>query len=314
MNGEQLGLPIFSNKSFFLNNLRSKSKNKYSRYSGSPIRYAGGKSLGVGHIIEHIPESVSGIVSPFIGGGSVEIACANELNISVLGFDIFDILTTYWKIQIDRGAELADYLKKWEPSKEKYKEIKSRLKLHWLNKSLILDSLELAAHYWYNHNLSYGPNFLGWMSSVFESEDKYVSLLNKVRCFNTHFLSVETGSFEEVIPEYNYIFLYCDPPYYLEDATSKVFKGMYPQRNFPIHHEGFKHELLRDLLHNHKNGFVLSYNDCKTIREWYKDFNIIEVEWQYTMGQGETRIGKNRIKNQNNHIKKSHELLIVRDN
>jgi len=90
-----------------------------------------------------------------------------------------------------------------------------------------------------------------------------------------------------------------------------MFIGMYPHRNFPIHHLGFKHELLRDLLKAHKGGFILSYNDCSTIREWYKDFNMISPSWQYTFGQGETRIGKNRLnKNNGSHVKKSHELII----
>jgi len=86
---------------------------------------------------------------------------------------------------------------------------------------------------------------------------------------------------------------------------------MYPHRNFPIHHKGFKHEKLRDLLKAHKGGFILSYNDCSTIREWYKDFNIISPSWQYTFSQGDTRIGKNRKdKNNGSHIKKSHEVII----
>lgn len=39
----------------------------------------------------------------------------------------------------------------------------------------------------------------------------------------------------------------------------------------------------------------------------------MKVGWQYTMGQGETRIGKNRLQRDydNNNIKTSHELLIV---
>ena len=91
-----------------------------------------------------------------------------------------------------------------------------------------------------------------------------------------------------------------------------MFRGIYPQRNFPVHHKGFRHDLLRDILHRHKGGFILSYNDCKTIREWYADFEIIEVAWQYTLGQGEIRIGKNRIANgYKDHVKKSHELLIL---
>lgn len=117
------------------------------------------------------------------------------------------------------------------------------------------------------------------------------------------------GSFEQTIPQHKEEFLYCDPPYYLDDG--KMFKGIYPQRNFPVHHKGFKHEVLRDLLYEHVGGFVLSYNDCDTIRDWYTDFEIIEVKWQYTLGQGETRIGKNRIEKGMGHVKKSHELLII---
>lgn len=91
-----------------------------------------------------------------------------------------------------------------------------------------------------------------------------------------------------------------------------MFKGIYPQRNFPVHHNNFDHEKLRDLLLKHKGRFILSYNDCSTIREWYKDFLFINVSWQYTMGQGETRIGLNRKNGNMSHVKKSHEVLIVK--
>ncbi len=57
----------------------------------------------------------------------------------------------------------------------------------------------------------------------------------------------------------------------------------------------------------------MSYNDCDVIREWYSSCDIRRVEWQYTMGQGETRIGKNRINNGTfNNVKDSHEILIFR--
>ena len=57
----------------------------------------------------------------------------------------------------------------------------------------------------------------------------------------------------------------------------------------------------------------MSYNDCSMVRELYSDFEIHEVKWQYTMGNGETRIGKNRMENEyNDGIKKeSHELIII---
>ena len=82
-------------------------------------------------------------------------------------------------------------------------------------------------------------------------------------------------------------------------------------RNIPVHHRDFPHEKLRDLLKKHKGKFILSYNDCPTIRKYYKGFKHYFPSWQYTMGQGETRIGKNRIEKGDDHIKKSHEIIIV---
>lgn len=300
-------------KADFLANLRSKGKYKYSRYNGLPLRYAGGKSLAVGHIVEHIPDGIDKLVSPFVGGASVEIACALELGIRVQAYDIFDILTNYWQVQLDEPQTLASRIAEWQSTKERYVAVKERLRQHWKQEEPITDSLELAAHYWFNHNLSYGPGFLGWMSKIYEEPKRYLRLLDKVQGFICPNLSVQQGSFEDTIPRHKNEFLYCDPPYYL-DGDSKMFRGIYPQRNFPVHHKGFNHKLLRDLLHSHEGGFVLSYNDCETIRSWYSDFRIIEVQWQYTLGQGETRIGKNRIENgSNHHVKRSHELLIVKE-
>ena len=88
-------------KKYFLNNLKSAQSTKFKRYLGSPLRYPGGKSLAVGMILEKIPENVERVISPFFGGGSVEIACANELKIPVIGFDIFNILVNYWQVQIN---------------------------------------------------------------------------------------------------------------------------------------------------------------------------------------------------------------------
>ena len=293
----------------FLKMLRG-SKKKYKRYIGSPLRYAGGKSWAVGYIVEHIPTAIQRLVSPFVGGASVEIAVEKEIGIPVMAYDIFDILANYWQIQITKPQDLYSLLKQLKPNHETYTLIKQELKEHWIGK-IKLEPIILAAYYYFNHNLSYGPGFLGWLSSVYAKQDVYDRMIQKVRDFRVDKLWVECSDFSEVIKEHKNDFLYCDPPYYIgEDST--LFKGLYPQRNFPIHHNGFKHELLRDLLHSHQGGFILSYNDSPTIREWYKDFEIVELPVHYTMGQGEKRIGKNRSKTQANHIKRTVELLIIK--
>jgi len=293
----------------FLNLLRG-NKNKYKRYTGSTLRYAGGKSWAVGYIVEYLPSTIQRLVSPFVGGASVEIAVAKEMGIPVIAYDVFDILVNYWQIQITKPQELYEFLKKLKPDRETYTQIKQLLKEHWLGK-IKLEPVTLAAYYYFNHNLSYGPGFLGWLSSVYAKQDVYDRMIQKVRDFRVDNLWVECADFSEVIKEHKNDFLYCDPPYYLGEDSS-VFKGLYPQRNFPIHHNGFKHELLRDLLHSHQGGFILSYNDSPAIREWYKDFEVIELPVHYTMGQGEKRIGENRSKKQINHVKKTVELLIIK--
>ena len=32
---------------------------------------------------------------------------------------------------------------------------------------------DAAAYFFYNHNLSYGPMYLGWMSKIYESREKW---------------------------------------------------------------------------------------------------------------------------------------------
>ena len=297
-------------KAAFLNRLTSPTgKIQYKRYSATPLRYAGGKSLAVGLITELIPDNIKRVVSPFLGGGSLEVAIANELGLEVVAYEIFDVLVNFWQVQLKNPNALYERLAQLKPNGTEFKTVKERLRQHW-KEGEKLGKYDLAAHYYFNSNTSYGPHFLGWPSSVYLQPKRYKKMIEKVRDFRAPNLKVQQASFEDIIPKHKKDFLYCDPPYYL-DGDSKTFVGMYPHRNFPIHHKGFKHELLRDQLLEHKGGFILSYNDCTTIRDWYKGFEMATPTWQYTFSQGDTRIGVNRARdNKGSYVKKSHELLI----
>lgn len=301
-------------KSAFLHRLTSASgKAKYKRYGGAPIRYAGGKGLAVGLIVELIPDTVRRIISPFLGGGSVEVACAVELDLPVIASDIFDVLIAYWKVQLGEPEALYQRLLGFAPTEAQFRAVKERLKKHWTGDLPLDTEVDVAAHFYFNHNTSYGPHFLGWPSRVYLQPGRYEALLERVRSFHAQNITVECAPFDKVIPNYPDDFLYCDPPYYL-DGDSKTFVGMYPHRNFPIYHQSFRHDRLRDLLLAHRGGVVLSYNDCSTIRKWYKGLNISAPAWQYTFGQGDTRIGENRLtRNNGSYIKRSHELLIWKE-
>jgi DNA adenine methylase len=292
----------------------------------TPIRYAGGKSRAIKHITPYVT-NVDKIVSPFLGGGSLEVYWAS-LGKKVIGYDLFDVLVNFWNVLLNNKDELVEKLKEISPTSEEYSRIKEIL-MKWDNTQemlkdwktdhykrdevINLDKITAAAYYYFNHNTSYGPGYLGWGSSVYLTEKKWNDMIDKISKFELPNLSVEQGSFEEVIPKHNEDFLYLDPPYYLEkDSDNKMFTGIYPMRNIPIHHDGFDHELLRDLLKKHKGGFILSYNNCETIREYYKEFEFHYPSWNYSMGNGEKRIGKNRTEAGITNSKDSHEILIVK--
>ena len=287
-------------------------KTTYKRLPLSPIRYAGGKSLAVGHIIEVMPAGVKRVISPFLGGGSVEVALNLRLGIEVIACDILKPLVIYWQQQIKNPVGLYNELKKLQPNKDTYTAIKQQLKAYWEGKQSLTD-MEVATLYYFNHNLSYGPSFLGWPSSVYLNALRYKKMIEKVRDFRPMAsFKVSCVSFESMFDKYPNDFFYCDPPYILKDdcPSSKMFAGIYPQRNFPDHHKGFDHTLLHQRIISHKGGVVLSYNDCQKSKTLYKEYITKKPSWQYTMGQGETRISVNR-KDQS-HVKQSHEILAVK--
>lgn len=285
----------------------TKSDGKFKRLNKvSPLRYPGGKTKVVGLISEYLPEKLpSRIVSPFIGGASLEISWANNLDVDeVLGFDVFHPLVNFWQVILSDPSSLADELEKFEYDADSYKGYKATLK-NWYEDPINnkLSDIEAAAHYFYNMQLSYGPMFLGWTSPGKPMTKKvYDNIVLSVRSFRCPKLKVERLSFEDSLLKYDADFVYADPPYLL-GYDSEVFKAIYPNQQGSCH-KGFKHELFRDIMNSRKGEFVISYNNCGTIADWFKDFEQIYPEWQYSYQQGAKGIKQNK--------KTGKEILIVK--
>ena len=210
-------------------------------------------------------------------------------------------------------AEIKEQLVRWDYTQEILKDWRTD---HYKREPIQLDNITAAAYYYFNHNLSYGPMYMGWMSKIYESQTKWDKMVHYIRSYHNPNLHVEEQTFDQVIPNYPNDLIYLDPPYYLDkDSDNKMLKGMYPNCNIDVHHKGFDHEKLRDQLHNHKGSFILSYNNCETIREYYSDFELYYPEWHYSYQAGEKRVGKNKKERGVEHNKKeSHEILIVKYN
>lgn len=317
----------------YLDGIKNK-KGEYKRVIISPLRYAGGKSKAIGQILENIPSlKEKKIVSPFMGGCSFELTCSMILGYEVIAYDIFGMLVNFWNVLKEKKEEFINELDKFEITKDEFTrnrhillnyweekekpkdlnyETKNKLELTNEEKTRLNDNnLMQAVYYYYNMTLSYGPMFLGWPSSVEINKDKFKRRLNKLKELNMRNISFNKGDFKEILKNHENDFLFLDPPYYLGE-DSKMFKGMYPNCNFAIHHNNFEHNTMCELLKNHKGGFLITYNNCETIRNMYEEYEQVFPEWQYSYGQGETRIGKNREKKCNvSNVKESHEIFII---
>ena len=316
----------------FLKTIKNKN-GIYKRFCISPLRYAGGKSKAIGLILENLPKlKEKKIISPFFGGGSVELCLSQILGINVIGYDIFNMLANFWNVLINYKTEFVNELIKFEITEkeftynrhvllnywEKIKPIdlnyktKNKIQLNPEDLTKLDDNIiTQAAYYYYNMTLSYGPMFLGWPSSNEINKDKFKRKIEKIKELNLNNLQVSCSSFQEILEKHSNDFLFLDPPYYL-NGDSKMFKGMYPNCNFAIHHNSLDHIKLAELLKKHKGGFLMTYNNCSTIRDLYNDCKFEFPEWQYTYGQGETRIGKNRDQTTKDNIKESHEIIIIK--
>lgn len=100
----------------------------------------------------------------------------------------------------------------------------------------------------------------------------------KERLRNTY---VENLSFEKIIDKYDreHSFFFCDPPYFETAGYGNEFGEK-------------EHLLLRDKLKGMKGKFLLTINDHDKVREWYKDFNIKEVQVNYSVSRNKEARGK----------------------
>ena len=71
--------------------------------------------------------------------------------------------------------------------------------------------------------------------------------------------------------------MFLDPPYNLE-KKSKLYG------NNGDMHETFNHKLLFELLQTCEN-WILTYNNCDYIRNLYKDYIILDMNWKYGMNK-----------------------------
>ena len=230
----------------------------------SPLRYAGGKTRGVETIMKFIPDGET-ICSPFLGGGSVELACADK-GMHVYGYDNFKPLVEFWQCILKDPVRLADTVQHHYPlPKDKFYELQ---KSQGKSKS----KYERAARFYVLNRASFsGTTMSGGMSPHHPRFTE--SSIDRIRNFEAGNLSVKQADFKESIPESEERFLYLDPPYMLDQ---KLYG-----RNGDMH-AGFDHEGLAEILRG-REKWILSYNNSEEVRHMYNGYQFYYPKWRYGM-------------------------------
>ena len=206
----EICLPYEKQEAYLSNFLKSiTNKNgTYKRICISPLRYAGGKTKAIGLILEKLPKlKERKIVSPFFGGGSVELCLSQMLDIKVIGYDIFNMLANFWNILINNKDEFIEHLSKFKITEEEFTYNRHVLLNYWdkikpsdlvyktKNKielkeedltKLDDNKITQAVYYYYNMTLSYGPMFLGWPSSNEINKEKFQRRIEKLKQLRQH--------------------------------------------------------------------------------------------------------------------------------
>lgn len=215
------------------------------------LRYAGGKSRAVKQIQTYLPDEP--IVSPFLGGGSVELAHAKHHR--VIANDVCEPLINYWRTLQTDCEELQASLSRYIPDKVIYNAFKSSLAEG--------SPLERATKFYYVNRCCFSGCMTGGFSGL-RFTPSAISKLDSVDLTNIEFHNQDYETFLAAHPAY---VAYLDPPYDVPNLYLST---------------AFDHDRLAALLHT-RSRWILSYNDTPRIRTLYADCDIIPIEWSYGM-------------------------------
>jgi len=287
----------------------------------TPLRYPGGKSRAVKTILEFIPEDCGELCSPFLGGGSVELALA-ERGVKIHGYEGFKPIVWFWQALLDDPERLADKAdsyrkrKKYTLNKDAPEEEQEHVWARGLPEKTfnrMRDEVRFALQqkhefdfdiaakvYAINRSSFSGATFSGGFSeraSYARFTDKQIEYIRNFKAPN---FTVKYADFKDSIRKHD-CFFYLDPPYFLSGARSRLYG------NEGDMHEFFPHLSLFSELREKKN-WILSYNDCEEIRHLYRDYEIKKVSWAYGM----KNVKSKKVKEKKS-MGKSSEIIIIGD-
>lgn len=236
----------------------------------SPLRYPGGKTRAIQFITQFFPPHIQTLVSPFVGGGSIELYMAAG-GVNVLGYDAFQPLVEFWQCLLNSPDDLAAAVEKYYPlPKEKFYELQ-RTQTRFKTKLQ-----RAAAYYVLNRSSFSGATLSGGMSP--QHPRFTITSIERLRNFHNPNIQVRQADFKKSLDDNPGTFTYLDPPYLIKSS-------LYGKKGDA--HRDFDHAGLAARLKRRKR-WLMSYNDCTEIRALYKGLHIVTPNWKYGMSNNKS--------------------------
>jgi DNA adenine methylase len=247
----------------------------------SPLRYPGGKTRACKKLddilITHFTiKNYKILISPFFGGGSFEFFIQNTYELDLIVNDKFIPLYNFWKqVKTNKTLLCSMLLNKLNISKEDFLNYRSSIM------DLYDNPIQQAFQYFIINRCSFNGATLSGGFSEESSKKRYTkSSISRIEALDLTKLSIDNMDFIDFIQKYiglEHSLIFLDPPYCL-DTNSKLYG-----KNGDLH-DNFDHHKLFTILDGQKN-WIMTYNDCFYIRELYKKYIIIDLDWKYGMNK-----------------------------
>ena len=238
--------------------------------------YPGGKFRAREQISMYFPRDIDRLVSPFFGGGAIEIFMAQEEGTEIQGYDLSPVVANFWFWALNTPRILARKIQRYYPMD------KAKFADAWAEFDAVDDySLEAAVLYFVLNRCSYSGAMTHYAKSIGGKDGLTQSKIDTVRTFNPGGVQVYPYSmdYRASIAAHPDEFLYLDPPYHSDQNTAyKAYDSFYGVGIFD-------HEAFADFMHQIPNRWAMSYQGTDFVKHAYKDYDIIDlVPWTYGMG------------------------------
>ncbi len=246
---------------------------------GSSLRYPGGKSKALNKIIPYIPLNIKEYRDPCVGGGSVFLAIKQLYGDQIKQYWINDLNFDLYCFWLYAKTEIESLVKEVVKIKQKYRDGRELFN-YFKRDDLKLSDFDRAVRFFILNRITFSGTVDsgGYSQQAFEKRFT-ASSIDRLEKLSVHLSGVfiTNEDYEDLLfPEGDNVFIFLDPPY-LSATKSKLYglKGNL--------HTIFDHERFALNMRKCKHKWLITYDDCTEVREFFSFANIYDWELQYGM-------------------------------